>query len=156
MQNNVLILDFGSQYTQLIARRVRELNIYCEIFPYHHVPEDLSTYKAVILSGSPSSVRAEDAPLPDLSRIKGHKPLLGICYGAQFLAQHCGGSVEASDIREYGRAKLETIHDHHDLFAGIPEDTQVWMSHGDTIKQLPDNAIRLASTSDVANAAYRF
>lgn len=156
MQNNVLILDFGSQYTQLIARRVRELNIYCEIFPYHHIPDDLSSYKAVILSGSPSSVRSDDAPIPDLSRIKGHKPLLGVCYGAQYLAQHHGGNVEASDIREYGRAKLESIYDHHDLFAGIPEDTQVWMSHGDTIKRLPSDAICLASTSDVVNAAYRF
>ena len=155
MQNNVLILDFGSQYTQLIARRVRELNIYCEIHPYHHIPEDIDKFKAVILSGSPYSVRAEDAPHPDLSDIKGNKPLLGVCYGAQYLAHFNGGNVAPSDIREYGRAKLETILDHSALFAGIPEDTQVWMSHSDTIAELPENGVRLASTADVANAAYR-
>ncbi len=156
MQNNVLILDFGSQYTQLIARRVRELNIYCEIHPYHKVPEDLSSYKAVILSGSPFSVRAEDAPHPDLSNIKGKLPLLGVCYGAQYLAHFNGGSVEPSNIREYGRAKLNTINKGCSLFMGIPEGTQVWMSHSDTIAHLPENAHRLASTDDVANAAYQF
>lgn len=155
MQNNVLILDFGSQYTQLIARRVRELNIYCEIHPYHKVPEDLSSFKAVILSGSPFSVRAEDAPHPDLSQIKGHKPLLAVCYGAQYLAHFNGGNVAPSEIREYGRAKLTTILSHDDLFAGIKEDTQVWMSHSDTIATLPEKGVRLASTDDVANAAYR-
>ena len=155
MHNTVLILDFGSQYTQLIARRVRELNIYCEIHPYHHIPENIDLYKAVILSGSPFSVRAEDAPHPDLSAIKGHKPLLGVCYGAQYLAHFNDGNVAPSDIREYGRAKLETIYDHSGLFAGIPENTQVWMSHSDTIAELPDGGVRLASTRDVANAAYR-
>lgn len=155
MQNNVLILDFGSQYTQLIARRVRELNIYCEIHPYHHIPEDLSGFKAVILSGSPFSVRAEDAPHPDLSRIKGILPLLGVCYGAQYLAHFNGGSVEPSAIREYGRAKLNTILDGSNLFLGIPEGTQVWMSHSDTIAQLPKKGIKLASTDDVANAAFQ-
>ncbi len=155
MQNNVLILDFGSQYTQLIARRVRELNIYCEIHPYNKIPEDLESFKAVILSGSPFSVRAEDAPHPDLSKIKGHKPLLGVCYGAQYLAHFHGGSVEPSNIREYGRANLSTIYDHQGLFASISEDTQVWMSHSDTIAALPESATRLASTNDVANAAYR-
>ena len=155
MQNNVLILDFGSQYTQLIARRVRELNIYCEIYPYHKVPENLDSFKAVILSGSPLSVRAEDAAHPDLSKIKGNKPLLGVCYGAQYLAHFMGGSVEPSNTREYGRANLSTIHDHHGLFAGIKEGTQVWMSHSDTIAQLPTNGVRLASTNDVVNAAYR-
>mgnify|MGYP006396484757 CR=1 FL=1 len=155
MQNHVLILDFGSQYTQLIARRVRELNIYCEIHPYHHIPEDLSPFKAVILSGSPFSVRAEDAPHPDLSKIKGHIPLLGVCYGAQYLAHFGGGAVKPSDIREYGRANLTTIHDHSGLFARIEEGTQVWMSHSDTIAELPAKAVRLASTNDVANAAYR-
>jgi GMP synthase (glutamine-hydrolysing) len=154
MQNNVLILDFGSQYTQLIARRVRELNIYCEIHPYHHIPEDLSKFKAVILSGSPFSVRAEDAPHPDLSKIKGHKPLLGVCYGAQYLAHFHGGEVAPSDIREYGRAKLTTIINRNDLFAGIQEDTHVWMSHSDTIAKLPEKGVRLASTDDVANAAF--
>ncbi len=155
MQNNVLILDFGSQYTQLIARRVRELNIYCEIHPYHNIPENLDNFKAVILSGSPFSVRAEDAPHPDLSKIKGYKPLLGVCYGAQYLAHFNGGNVAPSEIREYGRANLTTIHDHSELFAGIPEDTQVWMSHSDTIAELPHKAVRLASTNDVQNAAYR-
>ena len=155
MQNNVLILDFGSQYTQLIARRVRELNIYCEIHPYNKVPQDLSTFKAVILSGSPSSVRSDEAPAPDLSNIKGILPLLGVCYGAQYLAHFFGGKVSPSSIREYGRANLTTIHDHAGLFAGILEDTQVWMSHSDTISELPDKGVRLASTNDVANAAYR-
>ncbi|MDA9309440.1 glutamine-hydrolyzing GMP synthase [Flavobacteriaceae bacterium] len=155
MQNNVLILDFGSQYTQLIARRVRELNIYCEIHPYNKVPQDLSTFKAVILSGSPSSVRSDEAPAPDLSNIKGILPLLGVCYGAQYLAHFFGGKVSPSNIREYGRANLTTIYDHAGLFAGISEDTQVWMSHSDTISELPDKGVRLASTNDVANAAYR-
>ena len=155
MQNNVLILDFGSQYTQLIARRVRELNIYCEIHPYNKVPQDLSTFKAVILSGSPSSVRSDEAPVPDLSNIKGILPLLGVCYGAQYLAHFFGGKVSPSNIREYGRANLTTIQDHAGLFAGISEDTQVWMSHSDTISELPDKGVRLASTNDVANAAYR-
>jgi GMP synthase (glutamine-hydrolysing) len=155
MQNNVLILDFGSQYTQLIARRVRELNIYCEIHPYNKVPQDLSTFKAVILSGSPSSVRSDEAPAPDLSNIKGILPLLGVCYGAQYLAHFFGGKVSPSNIREYGRANLTPIHDHAGLFAGISEDTQVWMSHSDTISELPDKGVRLASTNDVANAAYR-
>ena len=155
MQNNVLILDFGSQYTQLIARRVRELNIYCEIHPYNKVPQDLSTFKAVILSGSPSSVRSDEAPALDLSNIKGILPLLGVCYGAQYLAHFFGGKVSPSNIREYGRANLTTIHDHAGLFAGISEDTQVWMSHSDTISELPDKGVRLASTNDVANAAYR-
>ncbi|MCG2431741.1 glutamine-hydrolyzing GMP synthase [Aequorivita xiaoshiensis] len=155
MQNNVLILDFGSQYTQLIARRVRELNIYCEIHPYNKVPENLDPYKAVILSGSPFSVRAEDAPHPDLSKIKGQKPLLAVCYGAQYLAHFNGGSVEPSNLREYGRAKLSMIKDGEVFFKDIPENTNVWMSHSDTIAKLPENGVRLASTVDVLNAAYR-
>lgn len=155
MQKNVLILDFGSQYTQLIARRVRELNIYCEIHPYNKLPEDFSEFKAVILSGSPFSVRAEDAPHPDLSGIRGEKPILGVCYGAQYLAHFNGGKVEASTIREYGRANLSVIKDGEELFDEIVENSQVWMSHSDSIKDLPDNAVRIASTSDVLNAAYR-
>jgi GMP synthase (glutamine-hydrolysing) len=155
MQNNVLILDFGSQYTQLIARRVRELNIYCEIHPYHHIPENLEPFKAVILSGSPFSVRAEDAPHLDLSQIRGHKPLLAVCYGAQYLAHFSGGSVEPSNIREYGRAKLSMIKSGEAFFKDIPENTNVWMSHSDTIANLPENGVRLASTVDVLNAAYR-
>ena len=155
MQNNVLILDFGSQYTQLIARRVRELNIYCEIHPYHNVPKDLSSFKAVILSGSPLSVRGDDAAHPDLSNIKGKLPLLGVCYGAQYLAHFHGGNVAPSNIREYGRAKLSSIKKGEALFNNIPEDTQVWMSHSDTIAELPDNGVLLASTADVTNASYR-
>ena len=155
MQNNVLILDFGSQYTQLIARRVRELNIYCEIHPYNKIPANLDSFKAVILSGSPFSVRAEDAPHPDLSQIKTHKPLLGVCYGAQYLAHFNGGSVEPSNIREYGRANLSEVSENEIFMEGVEKDSQVWMSHSDTIAKLPENAIRLASTKDVANAAYR-
>ncbi len=155
MQHNVLILDFGSQYTQLIARRVRELNIFCEIFPYHSFPADLSTYKAVILSGSPFSVRAEDAPHPDLSQIRGKMPLLAVCYGAQYLAHFSGGEVAPSNTREYGRANLEFIKPNELFFEGISDHSQVWMSHSDTIKTLPTNGVKLASTHDVENAAYR-
>ncbi|TVZ28030.1 GMP synthase (glutamine-hydrolysing) [Gillisia sp. Hel_I_86] len=155
MQQNVLILDFGSQYTQLIARRVRELNIYCEIHPYNKPPKDLSSYKAAILSGSPFSVRAEDAPHPDLSEIRGKMPLLAVCYGAQYLAHFHGGKVEPSETREYGRANLSVIKDAEVLFEDITENSQVWMSHSDTIKELPTKAVRLASTTDVLNAAYK-
>ena len=155
MQHKVLILDFGSQYTQLIARRVRELNIFCEIFPYNHIPEDVADFKAVILSGSPFSVHNSDAPHPDLSQIKGKIPLLGVCYGAQYLAQNFGGKVEPSKVREYGRANLSSIKPHETLFKGILEGSQVWMSHGDTITRLPDNFTKIASTEDVLNAAYK-
>ena len=155
MQNNVLILDFGSQYTQLIARRVRELNIYCEIKPYNKLPEDLSSYKAVILSGSPHSVRAEDAPHPDLSQIRGKKQLLGVCYGAQYLAHFHGGEVGQSNTREYGRAKLSMVKEGEAFLEGVSEGSQVWMSHSDTIKQLPEGAVCIASTHDVENAGYR-
>ncbi len=155
MQHNVLILDFGSQYTQLIARRVRELNIFCEIFPYNNPPTDLSSYKAVILSGSPFSVRAEDAPHPDLSEIRGKMPMLAVCYGAQYLAHFYGGEVAPSNIREYGRANLSYIKDDEAFLEGVQTGSQVWMSHSDTIKQLPDNGVRLSSTKDVENAAYR-
>ncbi len=153
MQNKVLILDFGSQYTQLIARRVRELSIFCEIHPFHSVPADVETYKAVILSGSPYSVRADDAPHPNLSEIRNKVPLLGICYGAQYLAHFNGGEVAPSNTREYGRARLVQVIPH--LFTKkIPLESQVWMSHSDTIKKLPPNATQLASTKDVANAAF--
>ena len=155
MQNNVLILDFGSQYTQLIARRIRELNIFCEIKPFNNLPEDLSSYKAVILSGSPSSVRAEDAPHPNLSQIRGKKPLLGVCYGAQYLAHFHGGEVGQSNTREYGRANLSMIKEDEVFFEGVEVGSQVWMSHSDTIKALPEGSVRLASTHDVENAAYR-
>lgn len=155
MQNKVLILDFGSQYTQLIARRVRELNIYSEIKPYNKLPEDLSSYKAVILSGSPHSVRSEDAPHPDLSQIKGKKPLLGVCYGAQYIAQHFGGEVGQSNTREYGRANLSMVKEEEAFLKGVSSNSQVWMSHSDTIKLLPTGAVRIASTQDVENAGYR-
>lgn len=155
MHNNVLILDFGSQYTQLIARRVRELNIYSEIKPYNNPPKDLSVYKAVILSGSPHSVRGDNVPHPDLSEIKGKKPLLGICYGAQYLAHFHGGNVAPSATREYGRANLSYVKENEEFLKGIDENSQVWMSHSDTIKELPDGATRLASTQDVENAAFR-
>jgi GMP synthase (glutamine-hydrolysing) len=155
MQNNVLILDFGSQYTQLIARRVRELNIFCEIKPYNHLPEDLSDYKAVILSGSPFSVRAADAPHVDLSEIQGKKPILAVCYGAQYLAHFKGGNVAPSDTREYGRANLSFVKPEEAFFNKINKGSQVWMSHSDTIKILPTNGIKLASTHDVENAAYK-
>ncbi|GAA3509495.1 glutamine-hydrolyzing GMP synthase [Aquimarina addita] len=155
MQNNVLILDFGSQYTQLIARRVRELNIYCEIHPYNKPPDTLSEFKAVILSGSPFSVRGEDAPHPDLSAIRGSKPLLGVCYGAQYLAHFGGGKVAPSNNREYGRANLSFIKRDQKFFEHIDAGSQVWMSHSDTIKELPTGAELLASTNDVENAAYK-
>ncbi|MDD2986472.1 glutamine-hydrolyzing GMP synthase [Flavobacterium sp.] len=155
MQHNVLILDFGSQYTQLIARRVRELNIFCEIFPYYNIPSDLSSYKATILSGSPFSVRAADAPHPDLSQIRGKMPLLAVCYGAQYLAHFDGGEVAPSAIREYGRTNLNYIDTNDTFFEAVNLHSQVWMSHSDTIKKLPTNGVRIASTKDVENAAYR-
>ncbi len=156
MQKNVLILDFGSQYTQLIARRVRELNIYCEILPFNKIPSDLSEFKAVILSGSPFSVRNPEAPFPELSQIKGKLPLLGVCFGAQFMAHNYGGLVESSNTREFGRANLNYIKHDSDLFKGVSEDSQVWMSHSDSIKELPSNANCIASTKDVKFAAYKF
>ena len=156
MQEKVLILDFGSQYTQLIARRVRELFIYCEIHPYNNPPKDISSFKAVILSGSPFSVRAEDAPHPDLEEIKGKIHLLGICYGAQYLAHFFGGEVSPSNTREYGRAHLTSFNSKDPFFKDVSENSQVWMSHADTILTLPSDAERLGSTEDVSNAAYKF
>ena len=153
--DKVLILDFGSQYTQLIARRVRELNIYSEIHPYNKIPQPVKQYKAVILSGSPYSVRGDEALIPDLSEIKGKIPLLGVCYGAQYLAQSYGGHVASSNTREYGRARLADIHRDEIFFKGINDGSQVWMSHSDTIKELPENATKLASTQDVEYAAFR-
>lgn len=155
MEEMILILDFGSQVTQLIGRRLRELNVYCEIHPYNKVPAIDKHIKGVILSGSPSSVRDEKAPYVDLSDIKGKKPLLGICYGAQFIAQHFGGEVNGSIAREYGRAML-TIEDNQSLlFKNVSKTSQVWMSHGDTIAKLPQGAHIIASTDDVVNAAYK-
>jgi len=153
--NKVLILDFGSQYTQLIARRVRELNIYCEIHPFNKIPNHVEDYNAVILSGSPISVRGDEALHPDLSQIRAKKPLLGICYGAQYFAHFSGGNVTPSNIREYGRANLSFIKQGEAFFNEISEGSQVWMSHSDTIKELPSNSVLLASTNDVQNAAFK-
>ncbi|MFT5216480.1 MAG: GMP synthase (glutamine-hydrolyzing) [Glaciecola sp.] len=153
--DKVLILDFGSQYTQLIARRVRELNIYSEIHPFNKIPENIDDYKAVILSGSPFSVRGDQALHPDLSQIQGKKPLLGVCYGAQYLAHFSGGNVAPSNTREYGRANLSYVKEGEAFFKGISKNSQVWMSHSDTIKDLPTNGELLASTHDVENAAFK-
>ena len=153
--DKVLILDFGSQYTQLIARRVRELNIYCEIHPYNKIPTNLDEFKAVVLSGSPQSVRGENALHPDLSEIRGIKPLLAVCYGAQYLAHFFGGTVSPSKTREYGRANLSYVKENEAFFEGVNSGSQVWMSHSDTIKELPTNGVLLASTTDVVNAAYK-
>ena len=155
MQEKILILDFGSQYTQLIARRVRELNVYCEIYPYNHYPALDSSVKGVILSGSPFSVRDEKAPKPDLAAIKGRLPLLGVCFGAQYLAHNFGGEVKASNKREYGRANLAYVDKQSQLFEGISDNSQVWMSHGDTIEKLPAGCQVIASTADVKNAAFK-
>lgn len=155
MQEKILILDFGSQYTQLIARRVRELNVYCEIYPYNHYPAPDASVKGVILSGSPFSVRDEKAPQPDLTAIKGKLPLLGVCFGAQYLAHHFGGEVKASNKREYGRANLAFVDRQNKLFRNVSDHSQVWMSHGDTIERLPENYRVIASTADVKNAAFQ-
>lgn len=154
MQEKILILDFGSQYTQLIARRVRELNVYCEIHPFNHVPLPDEKVKGVILSGSPASVRDKNAPVPDLSLIKGRIPLLGVCYGAQHLVHGYGGEVSASNSREYGRANLIKIDNHDALFTDITKGTQVWMSHADTITSLPPGYEIIGSTSDVKAGAF--
>ena len=153
--DKIVILDFGSQVTQLIGRRLRELNVYCEIYPYNKVPALDADVKGVILSGSPCSVRDDNAPQVDLSLFRGRLPLLGICYGAQYLAFKGGGKVEASDTREYGRAILKLVAK-SPLFEGVSEETQVWMSHGDSISALPEGASVIASTEDVCNAAYQF
>jgi len=154
MDEKVLIIDFGSQYTQLIARRIRELFIYCEIRPYNSENLDYGLFKAIILSGSPFSVKSKDALHFDLSKIKGLKPLLGVCYGAQYIAHFGGGKVVPSNKREYGRANLNYINKDDLLFKNVPPNTQVWMSHSDTIKDLPTNAKCISSTKDVKNAAY--
>ncbi|MCB2219100.1 MAG: glutamine-hydrolyzing GMP synthase [Bacteroidetes bacterium] len=154
MQETILILDFGSQYTQLIARRVRELNVYCEIHPYNDFPEITSWVKGVILSGSPFSVLDQNAPIPDLSAIRNKLPLLGVCYGAQFLAKDSGGKVMPSSIREYGRANLGFINHDHELMRGMTDHCQVWMSHGDTILDIPKEFKIITSTADVKVAGY--
>lgn len=155
MQETILILDFGSQYTQLIARRVRELNVYCEIHPFNKIPELTENIKGVILSGSPFSVKDAEAPVPDLRGIRGKYPLLGVCYGAQFLAQNDGGDVMPSEIREYGRANLAYIDTACPLMKSLSPDSQVWMSHGDTILELPESFEVIASTESVKVAGYK-
>ncbi|GAB6119182.1 glutamine-hydrolyzing GMP synthase [Dysgonomonas termitidis] len=155
MQEKIIILDFGSQTTQLIGRRIRELNTYCEIIPYNKFPFDDKSVKGVILSGSPFSVNDATAFKPDISQIRGKYPVLGICYGAQYMAYTSGGKVEKSDSREYGRAHLTKIKSGVALFDGISEGTQVWMSHGDSITVVPENFEIVASTADVPAAAYK-
>ena len=151
----IIILDFGSQVTQLIGRRLRELNVFCEIYPYDKVPALDDGVKGVILSGSPCSVRDTNAPQVDLSLLRGRLPLLGICYGAQYLAHTGGGKVENSNSREYGRAMLDVVAPDSPLLQGVSPHTQVWMSHGDTISALPSGARVIASTADVTNAAFQ-
>jgi GMP synthase (glutamine-hydrolysing) len=155
LQEKILILDFGSQYTQLIARRIRELNVYCEIHPFNHFPALDKSVKGVILSGSPASVRDKDAPVPDLSGIKGVLPLLGVCYGAQHLVHNFGGEVKPSNNREYGRANLVYINHEDPLFRGVSAGTQVWMSHADTISNIPEDYEITGSTFDVRAGAYK-
>lgn len=155
LQQKILILDFGSQYTQLIARRIRELNVYCEIYPFNHFPVPDDSVKGVILSGSPFSVRDENAPYPDLSSLQGKYPVLGVCYGAQLLVHKAGGEVMPSATREYGRANLNVLKHDDPLLTGIPVATQVWMSHGDTIVRLPENFELTGSTDDVPAGSFR-
>jgi len=155
MFETILILDFGSQYTQLIARRVRELNVYCEIHPYNQIPDLHKGIKGVILSGSPYSVKDKNAPIPDLINIKGKLPLLGICYGAQFISFNSGGEVLPSTIREYGRANLSYINHESELMKGLSNNTQVWMSHGDTILDIPKDFEVVASTENVRIAGFK-
>jgi GMP synthase (glutamine-hydrolysing) len=155
VHNKIIILDFGSQYTQLIARKIRELNVYCEIYPCNSLPDIEEDVKGIILSGSPFSVRDGNAPMPDLGKVKGKLPLLGICYGAQILAHLYGGEVLPSEYREYGRANLKYFDKNSELLEGLSENTQVWMSHGDTISKLPDNFKIIGSTENIKIAAYR-
>ncbi len=154
MQQKIIILDFGSQTTQLIGRRVRELDTFCEILPYNKFPKDDPSVIGVILSGSPYSVHDPEAFSVDLSQFLGRIPVLGICYGAQFLSHTLGGKVEKADSREYGRAHLETVDTTNPLFRGFDEHSQVWMSHGDTITAIPQGFKTIASTHDVRQAAY--
>lgn len=154
MIEKVLIIDFGSQYTQLIARRVRELNVYCEIQPFHHAISLQPDVRGIILSGSPSSVYATDAPSIDLAAILGKVPVLGICYGAQLMSYQFQGRVENEGTREYGRAHLQALAA-SPLLSGLSGETQVWMSHGDTITQLPSGYELIASTESVTNAAFQ-
>ena len=153
--DTILILDFGSQYTQLIARKIRELNVYCEIHPFDKIPALTPEVRGVVFSGSPYSCNAADAPVPDMSGIKGKLPLLAVCYGAQYLAKWGGGKVQQSKIREYGRANLGFIDHSNPLMHGIGEGSQVWMSHGDTIEVLPEGYRTICSTASVEYAGYQ-
>lgn len=155
MQEKILILDFGSQYTQLIGRRIREHNVYCEIHPYNNYPPLDESVRGIVLSGSPYSVHQQNAPAPDLSSFRGKLPVLGICYGAQYLVYSSGGNVEPSNTREYGRAMLTVDNVNSPLLGGISKQTQVWMSHGDTITRMPEQFELLASTESVRNAAFK-
>jgi GMP synthase (glutamine-hydrolysing) len=155
MTEQILILDFGSQFTQLIARRVRELNVYCEIHPFNKIPEITPDIKGIILSGSPCSVRDIDAPIVDWLGFSEEIPVLGVCYGAQMMAQTGGGEVLPSNIREYGRTILNNIDNRFALFKGVEDNTQVWMSHSDTISSPPTNADIIASTETVKVAAFK-
>ncbi len=154
MQQKIIILDFGSQTTQLIGRRVRELDTFCEILPYNKFPENDPSVIGVILSGSPYSVHDKEAFKVDLSKFVGKMPVLGICYGAQFIAHTGGGKVEKTDTREYGRANLKTVDTTNPLFKGFEQNSQVWMSHGDTITAIPEDFHIIASTGDVKYAAF--
>ncbi|MBQ6202687.1 MAG: glutamine-hydrolyzing GMP synthase [Prevotella sp.] len=154
MQQKIIILDFGSQTTQLIGRRVRELDTFCEILPYNKYPEDDSDVIGVILSGSPYSVHDPEAFKVDLSHFMGRLPVLGICYGAQFISNTLGGKVEKTNSREYGRANLQTVDTANPLFQGFEKNSQVWMSHGDTITAIPEGFEVIGSTKDVNNAAF--
>ena len=155
MTEKILIIDFGSQYTQLIARRIREMQVYCEIHPFTNVPALDESIKGVVMSGSPRSVRDEGAPRINLDAIKGKLPLLGVCYGAQYLSHFFGGKVEASPSREYGRARMIVKNGEDPLMAKLSPSSQVWMSHGDTITSIPEGYSIIASTEDVPVAAYR-
>lgn len=154
MHQSILIIDFGSQYTQLIARRVRELNVYCEIHPYNHLPELTSAVKGIILSGSPFSVRDTASPIVSTGDFRGKYPVLGLCYGAQLIAHQNGGEVRPSTKREYGRAHLHIKNTNNILFKNVRENSTVWMSHADTIVQEPSHSEIIASTEDVKVAAY--
>ncbi len=154
MQQKIIILDFGSQTTQLIGRRIRELDTFCEILPYNKFPKDDPSIIGVILSGSPYSVHDREAFKCDLSQFVGKYPVLGICYGAQFIAHAHGGKVERTDSREYGRANLQQFDATDPLFSGFEHNSQVWMSHGDTITAIPADCHAIASTADVRFAAY--
>lgn len=154
MKEKIVILDFGSQYTQLIARRIREIEVYCEVLPYNKIPELTDDIKAVILSGSPFSVKEDNALQVDLEKLLGNVPVLGICYGAQYIANYCGGTVERSAKREYGKAELQLVKD--DLFfQDVENASQIWMSHGDSIYEIPENFEIIAKTNSIPVAAYK-